>query len=150
MGIQRKQIGGADQPQPKIQPGPGPAPVGPSPASKYYIGKAGFTNYYFNQQARDQLLEAFRKQGDFTALAGDWTLKGKVTFSKANTASRTTLTVTSTKTAQGGMTPLVRMTVEGNKLPYELKPLVIGQSTEELKCPRAPGSWGRSTSTTGC
>jgi serine protease Do len=139
MGIQKKLIGG-DQPQPKVKVGP--APVGPSPAAKYFIAKAGFTNYYFNQQARDQLLEAFRKQGDFTSFTGNWTIKGKVTFSKANTASRTTLEITTVKSKEGRVSPLVRMTVEGNKLPYELQPLRPQQKSEELRAPKNTGFLG--------
>ena len=47
-----------------------PPKGGESPAAKMYKAKKGFANCYFNELERDQLLAAFKKHGDFTAVAG--------------------------------------------------------------------------------
>src|SRR6516165_10192690 len=65
MGKIRKVLDDPDQkPPPKLPPvkivkGP------PSPASKYYQPKPGFSNFYFNKLEQDRLLAAFHKHGDF-------------------------------------------------------------------------------------
>ena len=50
-------------------------PISDSPAAKLYEAKPGFANYYFNRQARDRLLDGFRKHGDFTKLPKAWTVE---------------------------------------------------------------------------
>jgi S1-C subfamily serine protease len=60
-------------PPPKIQP----PPQNPnSPAMKFYKAKKGFTNYYFNEQHQNRLMEAVRKMGDFSTLGGEWKIEG--------------------------------------------------------------------------
>ena len=88
MGVQRKEIGDNNPmppPPPKkiVLKKAGP----PSPAAKFYEAKAGFANYYFNKEEKNRLLTAFKKQGDFSAAQGVWTIEGKVKLLKANSAS---------------------------------------------------------------
>ncbi|WP_299459829.1 trypsin-like peptidase domain-containing protein [uncultured Gimesia sp.] len=55
-------------------------PEAAPPPEKYkhlYIPKTGFTNYYFNQQQQDRLLQALSESGNFTDRKGTWTLTGK-------------------------------------------------------------------------
>src|SRR5262249_45478862 len=75
MGVQRKEIRDPNDKGPKQPPMPGQKPLPPSPAAKYYDAKPGFANYYFNQQERDRLLAALKKQADFGKQTGDWTLE---------------------------------------------------------------------------
>jgi S1-C subfamily serine protease len=138
MGAVRKTVGGADQPQPKIQPGPGPMPAGPGPAADKYIKKAGFTNYYFNKLERERLLTGFRKHGDFAAVGGAWTLEGRIRLLKANTASKFKVEITTKKAKDGSITPVVRFSVDGSKVPHELEPLVR-QDVVNLKVPQGSG-----------
>jgi hypothetical protein len=42
-----------------------------------YQAKKGYSNWYFNQLEQDKLLAAFKKHGDFSAVAGKWTFDGK-------------------------------------------------------------------------
>src|SRR5947199_406932 len=78
MGQQRQEPPDKDAMAPK--PAPGPKVVVNSP---YYKAKEGFANYYFNEQARDKLLAAFKKHGDFSKLNGDWVFNGKGTIRDA-------------------------------------------------------------------
>ena len=75
-------------PMPGVPPGPGPklpspqSPAGGSSgrqAAKMYIAKKGYANWYFNELERNRLLDEFRKQGDFSSLAGPWVAEGKYT-----------------------------------------------------------------------
>ncbi len=82
-----------DEPQNKPKPQPGPprrrTPPRYSPnslAAKLYEPKPGFANYYFNKLERDRLLAAFRKQGDFGPVAGDWTFEGQTADPKGTKA----------------------------------------------------------------
>jgi len=45
------------------------------------VNKDGFANYYFNKLERDELLKAFRAQGDFSAVP-HWTIEGDVKYLK--------------------------------------------------------------------
>jgi serine protease Do len=136
MGAVRKEIGGGGgQPAPKVKLGP--MPSGPSPAAKYYIAKAGFTNYYFNQLERDRLLEAFRKHGDFSSVGGAWTLQGKIRLLRANTPSKLKVEITSIKKANS-LSPVVRLFTENVRVPYELEPLE-SQEPKMLKKPDGSG-----------
>ena len=78
-------------------------PQGPSPASKFFVAKAGFANYYFNQQERDELMKAFAKHGDFSKVGGSWTLEGKYRLSKSNSPSQVTLATPPTLTTAIGL-----------------------------------------------
>lgn len=59
-------------PGPGVEPKEGP----PSPAARFYKPKKGYANWYFNELERDKLFTAFRRHGDFSALAGNWILQG--------------------------------------------------------------------------
>jgi S1-C subfamily serine protease len=76
MGVQRQEVEDPDKKAPAPRPAPRPAPGKPSPAAKYFQAKPGFANYYFNKLAQDRVMEALRKQGDFSGLKGEWLIKG--------------------------------------------------------------------------
>jgi serine protease Do len=70
------------------QPGEDPLPMNPhgqaddqpipEAVKKYIIERHGFANYYFNEQNRDRVWQAFSKRGDFSSQNGDWTLSGSL------------------------------------------------------------------------
>ncbi|QDU22320.1 S1C family serine protease [Urbifossiella limnaea] len=67
----------ADPKQPRPMPVGGPAPKVETPASKLYKpGGKGLANAYFNDLARDKLLAAAKKHGDFAAAQGSWVADG--------------------------------------------------------------------------
>ncbi|MCI0459154.1 MAG: trypsin-like peptidase domain-containing protein [Gemmataceae bacterium] len=144
MGVLRKEIGGGGEdgpPRPPPgkpgKPGIKPGKQKPSPASKFFVAKAGFANYYFNKLERDRLLETFRKKGDFSGLTGDWALEGKVRFFKANTGSGVKVEFVKGK---GGR--LVRMKTENAPVPEELDPLGDKLEARDLKRPDETGMLG--------
>jgi serine protease Do len=51
----------------------------PPEVAKLIVARHGYANYYFNQQNRDRIWQAFRKNGDFTSQSGNWTLSGDLT-----------------------------------------------------------------------
>jgi hypothetical protein len=59
-----------------------PAPTPQGPGAKLYKAKKGFANYYFNEQNQNRLLEAFKKQGDFSTLKGEWVIDADMTMKK--------------------------------------------------------------------
>jgi len=85
---------GADAPPPK-QPNPklpnpkGPAPKVDSETAKMYEAKKGYSNWYFNVQEQNKLLEAFKKHGDFSAVPGKWVIDGKFMMADRDGAMRT-------------------------------------------------------------
>lgn len=141
MGVQRQELPNADgqQPQPGPQPPrpPRPRPAGkPSPALKFYEAKTGYANYYFNRQARERLLEAFKKQaGDFSKVRGDWSLKATGSIKGKRAASIVTVR---DKGAKDGKSPLVQGILDA--VEYGLEPLDVNQSSNALQDP--PGSGG--------
>jgi S1-C subfamily serine protease len=141
MGVQRQEIPGPEgqPPQPGPQPPrpPQPRPAGkPSPALKFFEAKPGYANYYFNRQARGQLLEAFKKQaGDFSAVRGDWGLRATGSVKGKRAASVITIR---DKGAKDGKSPLVHGIIDG--VEYGLEPLDVNQSSNALQDP--PGSGG--------
>ncbi|MFO0799294.1 MAG: trypsin-like peptidase domain-containing protein [Gemmataceae bacterium] len=67
----------ADPKLPRPMPVDGPAPKVDTPASKLYKpGVKGLANAYFNDLARDKLLAAAKKHGDFAAAQGVWAAEG--------------------------------------------------------------------------
>lgn len=145
MGVQQRLDGmeGSRPRPPKPQPGEPrmpnvpKVPAKPSPASKLYEAKAGFANFYFNKMERTRLWNAFRKQGDFSTLAGEWKLTGELELrGKKNDFS---VTVGDEKGADGkpGRTRVI-LTIGVGK--YELDPLATGQKLDALLQP--PGSGG--------
>jgi S1-C subfamily serine protease len=80
MGMQKKELpDGAVPPKddPK-QPPKGKAAGPQGPAAKFYEPKAGFANYYFNRQETARVMTALKKQNDFKAVQGTWTIEGDV------------------------------------------------------------------------
>lgn len=118
--------------QPKIIAAP-PTPQGPG--AKLYAARKGYANYYFNKQHRDRLLAAFKKQGDFTSLTGDWEIEAEGTFKNRKKADAK-FVIKDTKDVKGERS-FVEASVDGIK--YELEPLKIGQDIRELKQPTGSG-----------
>jgi serine protease Do len=141
MGIQRKVL---EDPDPK-EPGPKggaikPPPAKESPATKYYVAKEGFANYYFNKDVTAALLKSLKERGDFSKFTGPWILEGSIKFFKANASSALKIEIADEKAREGtGITPVVRMKVGEEPLPYELFPQRPGQMTKEYKTPEASG-----------
>lgn len=75
MDKEKEQPGGAPQPAPQPAP-PRPAPKATGAVAGMYIAKKGYSNWYFNALERDNLLAAFKKHGDFSAVAGTWLIEG--------------------------------------------------------------------------
>ncbi|KAA0137845.1 trypsin-like serine protease [Gimesia chilikensis] len=71
-----------DPKQPKMPiPVPHGHPAPPAPPEQYkhlYVPKTGFTNYYFNQQQQERLLQALHAHSNFADRKGNWTLIGKL------------------------------------------------------------------------
>jgi len=114
--------------------------VAGSPAAKYYVAKAGFANYYFNQQHRDRVLEAFAKHGNFAEAGGTWTMEGTINLFKANTPSAFTLKI-GNEVVEGKdkPVPVVRLTIEsGKKTEYFLAPFTATED-DVLKQPKESG-----------
>jgi S1-C subfamily serine protease len=129
-GVQRRLVEDDEDKKPK-QPQqaqrPQNAPAGP--AAKMYKAKAGFANYYFNEQERDRLLKDFRKLGDFTKQAGQFQMSGTAMIKR---------------NLQGfkfGIVPgkeKVVLNVEVGVIPYRIEPLKSGD-LRELKDPAGSG-----------
>src|SRR5207302_989156 len=133
MGVQRKELEDpTTNPNPKPIPNPnppkdeGPKPKGigaakgpPSPAAKYFEAKEGFANFYFNKLEQDRLWNAFRKYGDFSAVAGNWTLEGTIRLKKLRTESRAKIDVLEEKDGQSSK-PVLRLKIDD--FPYVLEP----------------------------
>jgi S1-C subfamily serine protease len=102
MGVQRQEIddGKPKPPQPQ-PPGPPQPPIPKSPASDLYKPKPGFANFKFNQMELERLLGALRKQGDFTSVAGDWTIEAKFKTAKSDSDAKLTFVEEKTKTVVG-------------------------------------------------
>ena len=73
------------EPQPD-QPRPRPAPAGPvrpravEPPAEFahlFVERAGFFNYYFNEQEQNRVFAAITGLGDYSGLTGLWTLDGR-------------------------------------------------------------------------
>jgi serine protease Do len=141
MGVQRKVIDESGkaipnpQPQPipgKKKPGPAPAKAKPSPASKLYVPKPGFANYYFNKLERERLLADFHKLGDFSGLGGPWTIDGTVRLKQLKSETKVKIEI-----AGNQPMPVVRMQVD--QFPYSVEPFKANQDTSELRQPLGSG-----------
>lgn len=134
MGVQRKEIkdSSADndpkQPNPQ-QPKP-PAVPKDSPAAKFYEAREGFANYYFNKEARERLLTAFGKFGDFKKLTGKWVLSGDLQFEDQPPVG-VELSLTE------GEKPTVSF-IQGGNITFDVKPLE-GETLDKLRLPPESG-----------
>lgn len=63
------------RPQPKRPTAPAAQP--PAKYKHMYIKRSGYANYYFNQQEQIRTLKWLQNLGDFSNVAGKWTLSGK-------------------------------------------------------------------------
>ena len=50
----------------------------PAEFAHMYVEKAGYVNWYFNQQQQSRVLAGIRQLGDFTSRNGTWELSGKL------------------------------------------------------------------------
>src|SRR5262249_34959387 len=145
MGVQAREIidpTAKDKPEPPPAPGKPPVkPPAPSPLTKYYQPKAGYANYYFNQQERDRLLAAFKKQGDFSTVGGSWVVEGTVSFKKLRAESPAKIEITEEKSPDGkSIDPVIKMKL--GDFPYSLHPVGTAGKTPdpaELKLPETSG-----------
>lgn len=62
--------------RPRVQRMGRPKPPMAEIARKHFESRVGYANYYFNRQHQERLQKALLAGGDFTPLAGLWTLKG--------------------------------------------------------------------------
>jgi S1-C subfamily serine protease len=131
MGVQRQELPDKDPKDPKAPPPPPP----PKITSPYYKAKAGFANYYFNEQMRDKLLEAVKKyHGDFKEFGGNWTFTGSGTIRDLRSSL---LVAVKYKGAKDGINDIIVSTVSG--LNQDLEPLKSNLKDEELKEPIGSG-----------
>ena len=142
MGVQRHE---ADEGEPK-PPRPVPLerpPVIPkdSAAARLYQAKSGYANYYFNKQERERLWSAFRKHGDFSGLAGDWTILADLERNQKKIDARLVIADEKDLTGKNPHT-VVRLELGGVARPVreQLEPLKAEQSPEDLD--RPPDSGG--------
>jgi serine protease Do len=116
-GRGKKPEGG--EPEPKPAPGgkgppksgkanPHAEPVIPPEAKKLIQARPGFANYYFNELGRDRVWSASQKNGDFSSLAGAWTLSGEL-------AGGGKVKVTLEDSRAGGEFPQGAVKLEGNQ-----------------------------------
>jgi len=139
MGVQRREIGGgAAEEKPKA--GLIKLPAKPSPADKYFEAKPGYANYYFNRQEQKRVMEGFKKQGDFSKLAGAWKIDGSVRLKKLTTPSPFRIELTDEKAADGkSLKPTVKLTI--GSFPYILEPMKEGVESADLKQPLDSGGF---------
>ncbi len=125
MGVQRKELPSGPNGQPPKK-GPQPKigiPVAPpisGPAAKLYEAKPGFANYYFNRIERERVFTGFQKHGDFSKLAGNWTIDGEVRVLKVNLPDQFKLQLSEEKEGAGSKS-VARIKIGEAK--YDLEPL---------------------------
>jgi serine protease Do len=142
MGVQKKPIDGSPTPgtpRPGGRRRPRTRPEPKSPASKYYVAKPGFANYYFNKLHQDQLLKAFQKYGDFSAVKGDWSIvtSGDL-YSGGARAKRITAAFTiKDRGSRDGKNDVVQAIIDG--LDYTLEPLKVGEKSDAFLDPPTSG-----------
>ncbi len=153
MGVQRRGLEEPMQPKmsvtvsnhdetvqvPKKPKGPPDIKKGPpSPALKYFEAKEGFANFYFNKLEQKRLMTAFGKHGDFSALAGNWTLEGGIRLKKLRTESRARVDITEEKDGNSSK-PVIRLKIDD--FPYALEPFKEGQDASALRAPETSGGF---------
>lgn len=92
---ERPRPGRPGQPLPKQKPGPKPN----AEAMKLVKEKPGYANYFFNEQARERVWKQFQSHGNFTELAGRWTLRGEL--QRGGRATPLTVDIVETPAADG-------------------------------------------------
>jgi S1-C subfamily serine protease len=142
MGVQRQALDGTPTPQPgpRPRPRPRPGPPGPpSPAAKLYKFKAGFTNYYFNEQAQQRLLAEFKKYGDFSKKTGDWTLLCKGTLSTGGGKGKDCNAAFNIQDKGGFDKKSPRILAEVDAVDFALEPLRTDEKADRFKEPIGSG-----------
>jgi S1-C subfamily serine protease len=135
MGVQREVLEGGPAPPPRPG-GPGPRIIMPGgPAAKFYKHKAGFSNYYFNEEAQKDLWKAYRKHGDFQKMKGDWSIRGKLTQLREVEAS---FSIKEKGSADGKS---VKVLGEINEVPFGVEPLNPSEKAENFKLPADSGGF---------
>jgi S1-C subfamily serine protease len=89
-GIGTKKKPSLPKPDRKRRPKGKPIPIPgkkktPSVPAKYkhmYVKRDGYANFYFNKLEQDRTLRAVKSLGDFSHVAGEWTLTGKTDAGK--------------------------------------------------------------------
>jgi S1-C subfamily serine protease len=138
MGVQRLELDGG--PMPKIMPKMGPMmPAGP--AAALYKAKAGFANYYFNEQAQKALWTAFRSHGDFRKQRGDWSLKGSLTLYLGADRGRESPASFAVKEGGAADGKSVKVLGDINDVPFGLEPLNPNERSENFKLPTDSGGF---------
>jgi len=138
MGVQKKELDGGEPK--KVDPKKGPQPKGKGPqgpAAKFYEPKAGFVNHYFNRQEKERVFAAFKKNGDFSALAGAWNIQGDVSLLKARAGSPFVADLTEVKTGKSEET-VVKLKI--GAFDDTIKPLSLGD-VKELRKPNGSGGF---------
>lgn len=131
MGYTAKVIQDANDKKPPVQVAP-PAPAGAG--AKLYEAKKGFANYYFNKLHRDRLLANLKKQGDFTALTGEWVIDADMIQKKKKGEARFSLREEKLADKKGTR-QLIKLSLDG--IPYDLDLLKLDldnkRTQEELE-----------------
>jgi serine protease Do len=111
--------------EPMPMPGAPPPPPPDSPATKLYEAKAGFANHHFNKLERERLWQAFQKHGDFSALAGAWTVEADAERPK--------------KVALQAVWDDAAVKLKFGATELSVRPLDVDEPTENLREPRGSG-----------
>ncbi len=79
-GVQAREVKEDGKKRDREQPNRPPATQAPASHAgrKFYRKKTGFSNYYFNEQEQARVLKGLDTLGNFTNLAGNWSLAGEV------------------------------------------------------------------------
>jgi S1-C subfamily serine protease len=139
MGVQRSEDS-QPRPRPRIRPGPR-QPAGPkqppSPAAKLYTAKKGYANYYFNKLERDRLVAAFKKHGDFSTVAGAWTIAADVRLGEQKDTEAARFTLGEVKDKKGKFSTVAALKLANAD--YLLDPLKENQAAADMKAPTDSG-----------
>jgi hypothetical protein len=141
MGATRREI---EEPKDGTK-GPGgpprrPTPPAAGPAAKLYVAKKDFANYHFNEQEQKRLLSKFSEYGDFSAAAGDWTVRlgGKLLTGVAPRPVTGAVAIRE-KGSADGTSPKVLADIDG--LDFPLEPLSTREKAEAFKDPPDSGGF---------
>jgi S1-C subfamily serine protease len=140
-GARRRELEGTGGPGPRPGPGPIIRPgIGGGPAAAFYKVKAGFSNYYFNEQAQKDLWKGYRGHGDFTAAKGDWSLTGKMERQGDGKAVEVpaSFSVKEKGSADGKG---LKVSADINELTSALEPLNPNEKAENFKLPTDSGGF---------
>ncbi len=119
-----------------------PGQVPPKPrafgaGAKFWEEKKGFTNYYFNRQARDGLLADAKKLGDFSPLTGEWVWTG--TYDREMRGGDFLIKVEDAKDPADPKNTIPLVTLALGTSSYKLNPLQQGLTAADLTEPPFSG-----------